>query len=182
MTKVSDAPKCPTVTKAPARDLPGCNCKLDKKPWTYSVQFWHIKVEYQEQDYERHKQGCKYFGIRRQTKSRTKGQIRLRVGWLSSLIILACMEYSHGTASPGLTIRYQNVVRQKYSPVFHELSKLHFSYLFRDSELSDSEIVLWFEGAERAILSLYRDRKASPSDRDEYGTSHTGASVSKALP
>ncbi|PCD46373.1 hypothetical protein AU210_001780 [Fusarium oxysporum f. sp. radicis-cucumerinum] len=26
VTKVSDAPKCPTVTKAPARDLPGCNC------------------------------------------------------------------------------------------------------------------------------------------------------------
>ncbi|EWZ86705.1 hypothetical protein FOWG_10242 [Fusarium oxysporum f. sp. lycopersici MN25] len=25
VTKVSDAPKCPTVTKAPARDLPGCN-------------------------------------------------------------------------------------------------------------------------------------------------------------
>ncbi|KAH7180448.1 hypothetical protein DER46DRAFT_652618 [Fusarium sp. MPI-SDFR-AT-0072] len=79
------------------------------------------------------------------------------------------MQYSHGTTSPGLTIRYQNVVLQKHSPVFEELSKIHFSYLFRDRQPSGSDIISSFEDAERTILSLYRDGKASPSDRDEYG-------------
>ncbi|VTT72083.1 unnamed protein product [Fusarium fujikuroi] len=81
----------------------------------------------------------------------------------------SCIQYSHGTASPGLTIRYQNVVPQKHSAVFDELSKLHFGFLFRDRDPSGSDIALAVENTERAILSLYRDGKASPSDRDEYG-------------
>ncbi|KAF4439412.1 hypothetical protein FACUT_4167 [Fusarium acutatum] len=109
------------VSRAPTRDLPGCHCKLETKPWKNLIQLWHIKVEYEEH-------------------------------------------------SSGLTIRHQNVVLQKHSPVFDQLSNLHFNFLLRGRDPSGSDILSAFEDTERAILSLYRDGKASPSDRDEYGS------------
>ncbi|SCN66212.1 uncharacterized protein FFB20_13807 [Fusarium fujikuroi] len=167
VTRTLQASKNSTNPRASIRELPGCHCKLGDRPWKYSVQFWNIKIEY-ERSLERHKRGCRYFGIGCEMR-RTDVQIPLNVALFSSRFILACIQYSHGTASPGLTIRYQNVVPQKHSAVFDELSKLHFGFLFRDRDPSGSDIALAVENTERAILSLYRDGKASPSDRDEYG-------------
>ncbi|KAJ3544960.1 hypothetical protein NM208_g2762 [Fusarium decemcellulare] len=162
----------------PSPRLPGCNCELEYRPSAFSFAFWHIKFEYEHHSFGNHLRGCKYYGIDSQTQRTIKAQVPTKLAWLSSRFSLACIDYSLGTSSPGISVRYKNLVPQSSSPVVRELEELSNLILWSKS---DNEIILAIESAERAILSLYRDGKASPTDRDEDGLSHATLACVKIL-
>ncbi|KAF5012011.1 hypothetical protein FDECE_1906 [Fusarium decemcellulare] len=152
-----------------SRSLPGCNCEPEHRPSTFSFAFWLFKFKHEHRSGGKHRRGCKYYGIDSQAQRNIKAQFPIKLAWLSSRFGLACIDYSLGTSSPGISVRYKNLVPHSSSPVMKKLEEMGSLLLWSKS---DNEIISIIESTERAILSLYRDGKASPTDRDEDGSSH----------
>ncbi|RMJ18082.1 hypothetical protein CDV36_002229 [Fusarium kuroshium] len=146
-----------------------CNCRRQSRSSGFSFAFWNLKFEFQQQVPGKHRRSCKFFGIDGQTQRRINAQFPLKLAWMSARMTLACMEYTLGTGSPGCSVRFKNVVPGRCSPVVRVLSETGSSI---QVSRSTNETIQLLEGAEREILSLYRDRQASPGDRDEDGRCH----------
>ncbi|KAF5540053.1 hypothetical protein FNAPI_10593 [Fusarium napiforme] len=151
---------------------PGCNCKRQHEYSTFSYRFWHATFKYEEHSPGRHARSCRYFGIDQPTKRIAKAQLPLKLWSLSSRILLTSIEYSLGTATPGISVRYKSIVPKCHSPVYQVLKELFYHIGSPSTYLTATEISLGFSEAERAILSLYRDRESSPYDQDEDGKTH----------
>ncbi|KAI8713881.1 hypothetical protein NCS52_01234000 [Fusarium sp. LHS14.1] len=148
---------------------PMCDCKRRSRPSGFSLAFWNLKFEFQQEVPGKHRRTCKFFGIDGQTRRRVNAQFRLKLAWSSARMTLACMEYTMGTSSPGCSVRFKNIVPQQSSPVLRALIETGKSIL---ASRSASETIQLLEGTERQILSLYREGQASPGDIDENGRCH----------
>lgn len=165
------------ITRSSSRFSPPiCNCRRNSHPSGFSFAFWNLKFEFQQQVPGKHRRSCKFFGIDGQTQRRVNVQFPLRLALMSARMTLACMEYTVGTSSPGFSVRWKNIVPGQYSPVVRVLIETAGSI---EASRSTNETIQLLEGAEREILSLYRDRKASPDDRDEDGRCHFSVSYRK---
>lgn len=153
-------------------DPPGCTCKRQHEYSKLSYRLWHAAFEYEQLDPGHHARGCRYFGIDQPTKRIAKAQLLFKLWSLSSRLFLTCIEYSLGTSTPGMSIRWKRIVPKSHSPVHNVLKDLFKNLKIRSREVTANEISLKFAEAERAILSLYRDRESSPYDHDEDGNSH----------
>ncbi|UPL02243.1 hypothetical protein LCI18_013177 [Fusarium solani-melongenae] len=151
-----------------------CNCRRNSRPSGFSIAFWNLKFEFQQQVPGKHRRSCKFFGIDGQTQRRVNVQFPLRLAFMSARMTLACMEYTVGTSSPGCSVRLKNYVPRHYSPVARVLIETAGSI---QASRSTNETILLLEDAEREILSLYRDKQASPGDRDEDGCCHLKVSA-----
>lgn len=149
-----------------------CTCKRQHKVSALSYRLWHATFEYEQHSPGQHTRGCRYFGIEHPMKRIAKAQLPFKLWYLSSRLFLTCIEYSLGTVTPGMTIRYKSIVPKSNSPVCDALEELFFHIYERSTLVTANEISLRFVEAERTILSLYRDRKSSPYDKDENGKSH----------
>ncbi|SCO06250.1 unnamed protein product [Fusarium fujikuroi] len=164
-----------------AKNPPGCTCKRQHKYSTFSYRFWHATFEYKQHSHGKHGRGCKYFGIDQPTNRIAKSKIPLKLGFLSSRLFLTCIEYSLGTATPGMFIRYKSIVPGSHSPVYDVLNELSEFLERRLTRATENEISLRFAEAERAILCLYRDGESSPYDQDEDGNSHALVALDRTL-
>ncbi|KAH7165368.1 hypothetical protein EDB81DRAFT_779069 [Dactylonectria macrodidyma] len=147
-----------------------CTCPLETVSSTLSYSMWNFKIQFEQQQPQKHRPECKFYGINPKTNRTVKGQFPLKMLWFSSRISLACFEISTGTSSPGISVRYNNIVPESCSPVYKELQSLKTSV--EDAE-SPTELIKLLQSTERTILTLYRDGKAAPNDRDERGRSNT---------
>lgn len=150
-----------------------CTCKRQHKVSALSYRVWHATFEYEQDSPGQHTRGCRYFGINQPTKRIAKAQLPFTLWYLSSRLSFTCIEYCLGTATPGMSIRYKSIVPKSHSPVYDVLIELCVYMETRLTRATANEISLRFVEAERAILSLYRDRESSPYDQDEDGNSHT---------
>lgn len=155
---------------------PMCDCRRASRPSGFSFAFWNLKFEFQQQVPGKHRRTCKFFGIDGQTQRRVNAQFPLKLAWFSARMTLACMEYAMGTSSPGCSVRFKNVVPGRYSPVLSALIETGENIL---ASRSVSETIRLLEGTEREILSLYRERRASPGDVDESGRCHMRVGIGK---
>jgi hypothetical protein len=151
-----------------------CNCAKEPRSSSFLFAFGNVKFRFDQECPWQHNRCCKFYGIARKTKRNIKAQFPVNLAWLSGRLIIACIDFKIGTSSPGVSVRYRNVVPMSRSPVFKELMTL--SYRIRQSRCN-TEIIRGIESSERAILSLYKEKKTSPSDRDERGRSHTQVST-----
>lgn len=166
-----------SMTRSSSRFSPAiCDCRRNSRPSGFSFELWNLKFEFQQQAPGKHRRSCKFFGIDGQTQMRVNVQFPLRLAWMSARMALACMEYTVGTSSPGCSVRWKSIVPGRYSPVARVLSETGGSI---QSSRSTSETIQLLESAEREILSLYRERQASPNDRDENGHCHFQVSIRK---
>ncbi|KAF4432125.1 hypothetical protein F53441_13844 [Fusarium austroafricanum] len=171
-SRLKTSSRRPSTPEDSPVSLPDCDCVREPKPWKVSYTFWNAKFEYEQHSFGQHSRSCKYFGIDPPTIRNFKAQLPLRLNWLSTRVMLTCIEYSLGTGNPGLSVRYKNVVPIFDSPVLTEIRNLQMNVEERSTWMSSQKIISAFAAAERAVLSLYRDGKASPSDRDEDGMCH----------
>ncbi|KAH6876553.1 hypothetical protein B0T10DRAFT_552429 [Thelonectria olida] len=159
-----------TLSTASRATQEGCGCGKEIRWSSFSFAFGNVKFQFDQDSPWQHTRGCKLYGIARKTKRNIKAQFPVSLAWLSTRITLACIDYKIGTSSPGVSVRYRNVVPMSQSPFFEELEIFENSIrLSRSSNEAIGEI----ESFERAILSLYREQRTLPSDRDERGRSHT---------
>lgn len=155
-----------------ASSPPGCTCKRQHKYSALSYRLWHATFEYKQHSPGQHARSCRYFGINKPTKTIARAQLPFKLWVLSSRLFLICIEYSFGTATPGMSIRYKSMVPRSHSLVYDVLDELSEYVKRLPTRSTADEISLRFAEAERAIISLYRDRESSPYDLDEYGKSH----------
>jgi len=172
---VSTTSRTTTRTVAAPRVKPAtCTCLSERSTASYShgFKFGNTVFHFDQQTPPQHDRCCKLYGIKRKAKRAIQARIPLKMPWFSNRITLACVEHRD---NPWISVRLKNIVPRHRSPVYSELSQLRD---WIDSEPRSAEaIVQRFELTERAVLSLYRDKKASPSDRDEFGRSHTMVST-----
>ncbi|KAF5635118.1 uncharacterized protein FTJAE_6501 [Fusarium tjaetaba] len=142
----------------------GCTCERQQEYSTLSYRFWHATFE-----------------IDQPTKRIARAQFPFKLGAISSRLFLACIEYSLGTATPGISIRYRSIVPRSRSPVYDVTQELYKQIVGRSKGVTANEISLRFTEAERTILSLYRDRQTSPYDQDEDGRTHALLVYEKTL-
>ncbi|KAJ4229178.1 hypothetical protein NW759_003900 [Fusarium solani] len=158
-----------TISSPSRRGPPVCICEQRIHRSCFSLAFWNFKFEFQQQTTAKHRHRCKIVGIDGETQRRIKAQFPLKVAWLSARMTLACLEYTSGVSNMTLSVSYKNTVPRRFSPILRELVATGHGIV---ASRSAEETIQLLEGTERAILSLYREREASPRDLDEDGRCH----------
>lgn len=153
---------------------PVCDCNRENRSSGFSFAFRNLKFDFQQQIPGKHRRSCRFFGIDGQTQRRVNAQFPFKLTWLSARMTLACMEFAIGTSSPGCSVRLKNVVPAQHSPVLLALQKTAQTI---STSRSTNETIELLEGAEREILSLYKERQASPGDVDEAGLCHVKVGI-----
>ncbi|EEU34027.1 uncharacterized protein NECHADRAFT_85464 [Fusarium vanettenii 77-13-4] len=149
---------------------PMCNCKRKDRSSGFSFAFCSLQFEFKQQIPGQHRESCKFFGINSQTERRIKAQFPIKLAWLSHRMTVASVDYTIGTSALGCSVRYRNVVPRQHSPVRKVLLDAARGILASRSTNRTIQL-LEYTGSE--ILSLYRDGRASPSDRDQDDRCHT---------
>ncbi len=144
-----------------------CSCPSTCRSATYSYAFWGMVFHLDYEIPSRHLRGCKFYGIERKARQNFNAQFPMKMGWLFTRISHVCIAYTAGCSNPGFSVRYKNVVPQ--NPVSEECDRI----LWMDwRSMTRKEIIWRLKSCEHAILSMYREGKASPSDQDGQGKSH----------
>ncbi|KAK0714496.1 hypothetical protein B0H67DRAFT_663978 [Lasiosphaeris hirsuta] len=169
----------------PARSAPPITCTCSPKEAStrsHKFNFGSALFHFDEQKHPQHERGCKLYGINRNVKRDVKAQIPLKLGWLFTRITLASVQLSTGAGDPWIMVRFRNIVPKARCPVRIEILELKSS-MDRNRNVTgfETELVQRVESCERAVLSLFRDRKASPEDRDEFRESHATGSRAKTV-
>ncbi|KAI9159060.1 hypothetical protein HJFPF1_07067 [Paramyrothecium foliicola] len=150
-----------------------CTCQQRQSKSVFAYRFGNVRFRYEQDNLLEHSRGCKFYGIKANQKRNSKAEVHfaLQMAWLTKRITVASLELTRGGYSLSASVRYKNIVPRMDDPVCR---------LFID-ELEDwrpkpgassTDAVQRIESVERAMLSLYRDGKSSPGDRDEDGESH----------
>lgn len=141
-----------------------CNCDGESRPFRFGIALGGLKFQYEQQSPIHHSRGCKYHGINKQNARVLKAQFPLGLGWFSTRITLASIEMKRGMGDLVGSITVRNLVRE--CAIKPELDN---TIEWIRSSASRTEIIQGIQAIERTILSLYRDGKASPYDRNLYG-------------
>lgn len=154
-----------------ARARPSCNCPVEIQSSEYSFSSWGFKFHYRQEMIPKHRKGCKYHGIDRGTQRRIKAQMPLKMGWFLTRATFVC--FTCAANRRGISIQLKNFVPKRFDPVRQEINNLEF---LRTPPLSSETLCERIQSLEHAILRIYREGRASPKSRDEYGRSHAGVS------
>ncbi|KAF2491471.1 hypothetical protein BU16DRAFT_594413 [Lophium mytilinum] len=171
-TLSKDTASTGAVRACPTPKPPMCACPSESRPVTYSYSFWGMKFHYDYQQPSKHHRGCKFFGIDSKSQRNINAQIPIKMARFFTRITYVCMAYTNGSSDLGISVRLKNVVRKCDSPIYDEFVNLLFLYDSEQHSKAYEDIISQIESCERAVLSMYRDGRASPSDRDEEGRSH----------
>jgi hypothetical protein len=164
-------------TRYPARGT--CTCR-SRKPVRTSIEYkyWHFRLAIDQHRFPEHETDCLLYRIDEKATSKTHVVIPLKMAWFSRRIILACVELALGTGKPGISVTLKNRVPQEHDPFYKEILGLELDVLrlsrdrYRDQKHAITQLFATFE---QLTLTLYRDRKSSPHNRDERGQSHAMA-------
>ncbi|KAF4982590.1 hypothetical protein FZEAL_1822 [Fusarium zealandicum] len=161
------------ASTVPKARRPRCSCTRPTQSYKFSFSFWHVNFQFEQHVPGKHNRGCKFYGIDDSVERSIKAQLPLKVAWFSNRITLACIEHMMGTSSPGISVRYKNVVPWSHCPIMKAWQEL-FPFTSRNGgQLGPSkQLAPNLQRFERTVLSLYRDGKSSPHDLDEYGDNH----------
>ena len=168
-----DGSRMPGLSVSRARGLqvksPICTCDFKTScPFTFEFSLGNVKFRFEQERPRTHSRGCVYYGINKKGALALKTQFPLRMGWLSTRMTLACIDFTNGAGSLGASIRYRNIVLD--CPVFEELEDL--KYWIVDANPSETEIIGKLESTKRTVLSLYSEGKSSPSNRTVDDSNH----------
>ncbi|KAF4453929.1 hypothetical protein F53441_3454 [Fusarium austroafricanum] len=160
--------------KAPGFKSSICTCIRQTQSSKLSYSLWNFKFQLEQHSVGKHNRGCKLYGVDENTRRTVTAQLPLKLMWWSRQVTLTSFEYAVGTSSPGLSVHYRNVVPRRYSPVHKAITEME-DWIYEatiDGSFSNVKVVSAFQSLEHTILSLYKDKEASPFDRDEDGASH----------
>ncbi|KAI2473112.1 hypothetical protein F4781DRAFT_381920 [Annulohypoxylon bovei var. microspora] len=171
-----------TVANRKKVSPPICNCPLTSSSATSSYTFYGVIFQFNHRIPSTHHQNCKFYGINQKAERTTEVQFPFKMGWLFANITRACIVYQTGNNHPGISVRFKNIVQRKDSPVHQEIETLHeWIILNRRNNIQCDELLSRINGFERAVLSMYKEGKASPGDRDEWGTTHVSNFIQEIL-
>jgi hypothetical protein len=146
-----------------------CGCPLNGRPVSYSYGFWGMTFQLDHQQPSKHRRECRLYGLHRKTRRMINAQIPLKLSWFFARTTHACIAYTNGGSTLGISVRLKNVVPRDRDPFLNITIALSISSIdWRSSKV----MVKRLEGSEHEILSLYRQGRASPSDRNEMDQSH----------
>ncbi|KAF1848135.1 uncharacterized protein K460DRAFT_68278 [Cucurbitaria berberidis CBS 394.84] len=149
---------------------PICDCPSESRSTTHLYSFWGLVFQHDYQQPSKHLRGCKFYGIDRKAQRSIKAQIPFKMEWFFTRASYVCVAYTNGCNNPAMSIRLKNIVPRDRCPVYAELMELHNH--FQSTEyLSSENVIRRLKTFERSVLSIYREGKASPSDRNEMGKS-----------
>jgi hypothetical protein len=153
-----------------------CTCtNRDAIQTSVNYKYWNFRLAIDQQRFPEHERDCPLYRIDALEISRTQVEIPLGMAWFSRRVILACVELALGTGKPGVSVTLKNIVPQEYDPFYGETRNLCMDFRFRPQKQhswSKGAIMRRFEEYQHRILSLYKNRKSSPHNRDEEGDSH----------
>ncbi|KAI5924930.1 hypothetical protein F4810DRAFT_661989 [Camillea tinctor] len=159
---------------------PRCDCLTESHSATYWYACAGFAFRFKQKTPISHHRNCKLQNVSQKTEWTMQAQVQLKLGYFLDRIAQLSLSYTAGSGDLGLSIQYNNVVPRRQSPVFDEMNKMKTWIKFRSR--SSEDIVRRLKSCENAILSMYRDGKASPSDRDEYGESHVTYFIQRMMP
>ncbi|KAI0387470.1 hypothetical protein F5Y04DRAFT_286605 [Hypomontagnella monticulosa] len=158
-----------TTTTSRVKSM-ACNCPSKRRSVTYSYTFWGVTFQFEQEIPAKHRRDCRFYSIDRETKRIAFIEFPFKMWWFLARIIRACVIYTTGNSSPGISIYFRNIVPYEHSAVFKELQQIGKWVKYQPR--SSLEINSRLESYGRTVLSLYRDGKASPNDLDECGRNH----------
>ncbi|KAI0129658.1 hypothetical protein BJ170DRAFT_731243 [Xylariales sp. AK1849] len=150
-----------------------CHCPSKGMPSNYSMGLCGVAFRLTQQQPIKHSRRCRLYGVEGKPRSTIEADLRFKTGWLLHRIGQVFVSFFAGSGGLGLSVLYKSIVPYDQSPVCLELQQFRIRMrLRRSTPPSAAEVAEWLKETERAIISLYRDGKASPSDRDDRDASH----------
>ncbi|OTA58359.1 hypothetical protein K449DRAFT_467338 [Hypoxylon sp. EC38] len=150
--------------------FPVCGCQLKTRSESYLYNFRVVKFKLDQHIPPDHRQGCKFHGIKPKAERTAEAQFPIKMIWFFGRIIQISVACTTGSGHPGISVRFKNIVPERYSPVCREINGL-MNYI-REYKIECDKVALRIKSCEHTVLSMYKERKASPTDRDEMGRNH----------
>ncbi|OTB00024.1 hypothetical protein M426DRAFT_26919 [Hypoxylon sp. CI-4A] len=149
-----------------------CDCPQKGYLTSYSYSFCGMSFQLDQQTPCTHRRGCVYFGIDQDVKRSAEVQFPIRMARFFIRATQACIIYTTGSSLPEFSIRFKNTVPSYNNPV-HSVIKDFICSSWKTSSGKTggpkvSTTLRLIKLCEQRIISLYRERKVLPSDRDEY--------------
>ncbi|KAI1458814.1 hypothetical protein F4805DRAFT_474075 [Annulohypoxylon moriforme] len=150
-----------------------CDCSLASQAVTHTNTFFGIKIRYDQPIPGKHRSDCKFYGINGKIERTIEVQFSLKMKWLFASITRASIILTTGNGL-GVLVRLKNFVPTEYSPFYlsanalrNSISPWEITYRGEPEEITQALLDFRHE-----VFSIYREGKASPNDRDEFGRTH----------
>ncbi|OTA97254.1 hypothetical protein M434DRAFT_294031 [Hypoxylon sp. CO27-5] len=150
--------------------FPVCGCQLKTRSESYLYNFRAVKFKLDRHIPPEHRQGCKFHGIKPKAERTAEAQFPIKMIWFFGRIIQISVAHTTGSGHPGISVCFKNIVPERYSPVCREIDGL--IDCIRENKIGCEKVALRIKSCEHTVLSMYKERKASPTDRDEMGRNH----------